>query len=77
MACFLAEEEGFEPPCLSANGFQDRLVMTTSILLRAYFVILHHLSEKCNIFNIKKFYFTVKLNFYLKYTHFYYIIKIQ
>ena len=33
---FLAEGVGFEPTCLSANGFQDRLVMTTSITLRKY-----------------------------------------
>ena len=33
---FLAEGVGFEPTCLSANGFQDRLVMTTSISLRKY-----------------------------------------
>ena len=32
----LAEGVGFEPTCLSANGFQDRLVMTTSISLRGY-----------------------------------------
>ena len=25
---------GFEPTCLAANGFQDRLVMTASITLR-------------------------------------------
>ena len=33
---FLAEGVGFEPTCLSANGFQDRLVMTASISLRIY-----------------------------------------
>ena len=32
----LAEGVGFEPTCLSANGFQDRLVMTASISLRIY-----------------------------------------
>ena len=30
---FLAQGVGFEPTCLTANGFQDRLVMTTSITL--------------------------------------------
>ena len=29
----MAEGVGFEPTCLTANGFQDRLVMTTSITL--------------------------------------------
>ena len=32
----MAQAEGFEPPCLTANGFQDRLVMTTSISLRIF-----------------------------------------
>ena len=32
----VAEGVGFEPTCLSANGFQDRLVMTASISLQDY-----------------------------------------
>ena len=33
---FLAQAEGFEPPWVAPNGFQDRLVMTTSITLRVF-----------------------------------------
>ena len=36
VAGFLAEEEGFEPPWVSPNGFQDHRVMTASLFLRMY-----------------------------------------
>ena len=39
---------GFEPMCLAANGFQDRLVMTTSIPLRGSIVIIPQLKNKVN-----------------------------
>ena len=35
-AFILAQGVGFEPTWVAPNGFQDRLVMTTSISLRMY-----------------------------------------
>ena len=34
MVDYLAEDEGFEPPWVAPNGFQDRRVMTTSLILQ-------------------------------------------
>lgn len=46
----LAEAEGFEPPwAVSPNGFQDRLVVTASIRLRAI-VIIAIVSMDCQIY---------------------------
>ena len=33
----VAQGVGFEPTCLAANGFQDRLVMTASITLLVFY----------------------------------------
>ena len=46
----LAEAEGFEPPwAVHPNGFQDRLVVTASIRLRAI-VIIAIVSMDCQIY---------------------------
>ena len=35
----LAESEGFEPPWVAPNGFQDRRVMTTSLTLHVVWLL--------------------------------------
>ena len=62
---FLAEGVGFEPTCLSANGFQDRLVMTTSISLRGY--LLRRFSYFRENFARELFNFCVLENTYIPY----------
>lgn len=60
VATLLAERKGFEPLWVAPNGFQDRLVMTTSIPLRMRLDYINTLDLQC------QYLFLIILSFHKK-----------